>query len=89
MKVVETPAELIRAIWGSETEAARWAGYRDERGVYNWRHRGVPPSFHLRTALEAKRRGVVFDPRVLGLEDQHITDFVNLMGWGEIFDAHV
>jgi hypothetical protein len=68
MKVVKTVHDLVMAL-GGFTRVARWAGYEDARGVHNWLTRGIPPSYHLRLTLEAKRRGVEIDPSVFGLED--------------------
>lgn len=67
MKILTTIIELIEAL-GGFAEVAKWAGYEDARGVHNWISRGIPPSYHLRLTLEAKRRGVIFDPQsVFGL----------------------
>lgn len=68
MKVISTIPDLIE-VFGGATRLARWAGYEDYRGVHNWISRGIPPSYHLRLTLEARRQGIFIDPGVFGLED--------------------
>ena len=71
--------DLIAALDGP-TALAKWAGYEDSRGVYNWLGRGIPPSYHLRLALELKRRGLVVSPCVFGLEDEAADVLSQIMG---------
>ena len=77
MKVVSTIHDLVHAL-GGYSRVARWAGYEDSRGVYNWVARGIPPSHHLRLTIEAKRAGVKIHPDVLGIDDHdaHVLDEV-------------
>ena len=67
MKVVQTIPDLIEALDGFQ-RLAKWAGYEDARGIHNWISRGIPPAYHLRLTLEARRRGIEIDPAVFGLE---------------------
>lgn len=67
MITVSTTQELIEHLGGC-AEVARWAGYEDSRGVYNWLLRGIPPSYHMRLCLEAWARGIYVSPDVIGLE---------------------
>lgn len=68
MKVVDTISELIESL-GGYSQVAQWAGYEDHRGVHNWVHRGqVPPAYHLRLTLQAKKHGFVIAPEVFGLD---------------------
>lgn len=70
MRTLTTVAELVEALGGA-TSVARWAGYEDERGVYNWSSRGIPTAYHMRLVLEATRRGCVIDASaVFGMEDE-------------------
>ncbi len=67
MTTVSTTTDLITAL-GGYTKLAAWAGYEDSRGIHNWVSRGIPPSYHLRLTLEAKRRGITIDPSVFSLD---------------------
>lgn len=66
MKVLETIPDLVDAL-GGYSRVAKWAGYEDARGVHNWVSRGVPPSYHLRLTIEARRKGFRIAPEVFGL----------------------
>lgn len=69
MKVVTTIPSLVEAL-GGFANLARWAGYEDSRGIHNWVARGIPPAYHLRLTLEARRRGIEIDPSIFELDDQ-------------------
>lgn len=62
-KILTTPDDVIRAFGGPRC-MAEWAGV-SENGVCWYRHRGIPPSLHLRLLAEAKRRGWQIDPVAL------------------------
>jgi len=69
MKTLSTISEVIEA-FGGHAELARWCGYEQPSGVANWLSRGIPPAYHMRLSLEAKRRGFLLDPEsVFGLEE--------------------
>lgn len=68
-----TPIQSVEALveqLGGPTKVAKWAGYEDARGVYNWMTRGIPPSYHARLVLEAKRKQLLVDPDIFGFEGE-------------------
>lgn len=67
MKTLLTADDVIDTMFRGPSKAARWAGVSDN-AVCHWRHRGVPPSLHLRLVIEAQRRGFLIGPDVFGLE---------------------
>ena len=82
MKTVHTIRDLIEGL-GGFSHLAKWAGYEDERGVHNWVSRGIPPSYHLRLTLEARRRGVQIDPDVFGLDDEDASQLRGVLSHGK------
>lgn len=69
MPAITQIQDLVEALGGAAA-MAKWAGYEDARGVYNWSARGVPPAYHLRIALLAIRRGVHIDPSIFDLPEE-------------------
>lgn len=68
MKNVHSISDLIASLGGC-SQLAKWAGYEDARGVHNWIARGIPPSYHLRLLLEARRKRIQIDPAVFRLPE--------------------
>lgn len=69
MNAIHTIEDLVETL-GGPTKVAKWAGYEDARGVYNWMTRGIPPSYHARLVLEAKRKRLLVDPNIFGFEGE-------------------
>lgn len=66
----------IVAAFGGYDELAKWAGYEHASGAANWLSRGIPPAYHMRLSLEARRRGYILDPEsVFGLEPDDAATF--------------
>lgn len=67
-KKVATIKDLVRA-FGGAAELGRWAGVRDT-AIHNWVERQeIPPCWHLRLLMEAKRKSIEIDPIVFGFDD--------------------
>lgn len=67
-KVLRTIEDVIEFFDGP-TELARWADIKTS-AVCNWVEREeIPPGWHLRLAIEIKRRGAQVHPSVFGLSD--------------------
>jgi hypothetical protein len=61
-----TVDEVI-AVFGGAPALARWAGMHPN-AVFNWKARGeIPPCWHFRLLAEARRRHIILDPQVFGL----------------------
>jgi hypothetical protein len=78
MATISTIPDLVNALGGA-VRVAKWAGYEDIRGVKNWIHRGIPPSYHLRIVLEARRRGLIVAPGIFDLSDDDAMDLMNVL----------
>jgi len=58
----------VVAAFGGTAELARWAGV-GQNAACNWIERGIPPSYHVRLLIEARKRGWKIDAEGLfGLE---------------------
>lgn len=74
-KTLHTIQDVVEA-FGGYAELARWAGYEHPSGAANWLSRGIPPAYHMRLALEVRRRGFALDPEaVCGLEGEDALEF--------------
>lgn len=63
-----TSIQGLVAAFDGPPSMADWA-MTSVQNVYNWIARDhIPPSYHMRIALEASCRGLVIAPEVLGLE---------------------
>jgi hypothetical protein len=68
MKMIDTIEGVIGA-FGGPTKMAEWSGSTIST-FSNWIERKhIPPSWHLRLMIEARRRGLQIAPEVFGLED--------------------
>lgn len=78
-KTISTIRELIAALDGP-TAVAEWAGVEHASAVSNWEARGsIPPGYHLRLLLEARRRGFVISPEgIFGLDGDDAKEFRDL-----------
>lgn len=64
--------------FGGPAELGQWCGI-NANAVSNWMGRGeIPPCWHLRLILEARRRGFEIDPVVFGLEGDDASDLTAL-----------
>lgn len=73
-KQITTIPDLIAAFDGP-SPMADWA-MTSVQNVYNWMARDhIPPSYHMRIAIEARRRGLAISPHVFGLENDDAQAF--------------
>ncbi len=73
---ISTIRDLIDALNGP-TAVAEWAGVEHPSAISNWEARGnIPPGYHMRLALEARRRGLTISPEdIFGLEGDDAKEF--------------
>lgn len=78
-QTISSIRELIEAL-GGPTAVAQWAGVEHASAVSNWEARGsIPPGYHMRLSLEARRRGFVISPEeIFGLEGEDAKEFRDL-----------
>jgi len=75
MGTLRTVREVVTA-FGGPADMGAWCGI-NANAVSNWMGRGViPPCWHMRLFVEARRRGYEIDPNVFGLEGDDAADFV-------------
>lgn len=71
---VSTIRDLIHHL-GGVSAVARWAGM-EPSGVSNWEARGqIPPGWHLRLLIRAKREGFTINPELFDLSPDDL-DFL-------------
>ncbi len=59
-KTLRNVGDLIDA-FGGPIGLAQWAGV-GQSAVSNWQRRGLPPSYHIKLLIEARRRSWRIDP---------------------------
>lgn len=82
MLQISTISELIDAL-GGPSELGAFLGITQE-AVSNWKARGaIPPGWHARLILEARKRSIIVDGSVFGLVGDPAAELRNLLSAGE------
>ena len=85
MKTLTTVDDVI-AMFDGPAKVARWA-HLTTNAVCWWRHRGIPPSMHLRLLIEAHRRGFQIAPELFELEPDDWKYLYSLTGDSGVLQA--
>lgn len=68
---INTLDDLIAELGGPSRASEVFYGETKPQGICNWKRRGfLPPSRHLPTILELRRRGMTINPEVLDYTEE-------------------